>query len=460
MKKTIAIFLGALLIASAMLVGASSAADRTDSGFGENGVAVIAPPAAAPGGQASITGLASTFRGEMLAAISGGRGAGYFGIARLDAGGRLVPAFGEGGFGARVHVTRPGPAGDGLATYAEGLATTPGGETVVAGLQVNDVRGTAPLLALYRGDGSLDPAFGHGGVVAPKPATEATSETHLYEGGGELHDVGVESVGRIVAVGAQNESAGGRPAAMVIAYRPDGSVDHGFGRNGRVLFTASGRGSETSFTTVRVLGNDSILVAGYLRGRLTVLKLNAKGKLDGRFGDQGRAAVPIPRFGFSGQGRALLGVQANGRILIGSEAPRHGEGPLALVRLLPDGKVDRSFGEDGQAVGTPGGGKGVVVQPEALAVQGNGRIVVTGYREFVKGGGKVTSVFAGVRYLANGTLDRGFGAGGIQLLGPAGGTAGQAALTGADGRAVAAGGAVAGGAFPSSSLLLTRYLPN
>ena len=54
---------------------------------------------------ASITGLASTFGGEMLAAISGGRGAGYFGIALLDAGGRLDPAFGEGGFGTRVHVT-------------------------------------------------------------------------------------------------------------------------------------------------------------------------------------------------------------------------------------------------------------------------------------------------------------------------------------------------------------------
>ncbi len=51
------------------------------------------------------------------------------------------------------------------------------------------------------------------------------------------------------------------------------------------------------------------------------------------------------------------------------------------------------------------------------------------------------------------------GTGGIQLLGPAGGTAGQAALAAADGRVVAAGGAIAGGAFSSSGLLLTRYLP-
>ena len=460
MKTRWATFVAALLIASALPAGAAAAADRTDPGFGEGGVAVIAPPAGVPGGQGSITALAPTSGSGMLAAVSGGRGAGYFGIARFDAGGRLDPAYGEDGFGAPVRVAHPGPAGDGLATYAEGLATTPGGEAVVAGLQANSVRGTAPLLALYRADGSLDPTFGGGGVVAPKPATEATSETHLYEGGGTLHDVGVESSGRIVAVGAQNENAGGRPAAMVIAYRPDGFVDHGFGKNGRVLFTASGRALETAFTTMRVLGNDSILVAGYLRGHLTLLKLDAKGRLDHRFGDEGMASVPIPRFGFCCQGRALLRPLAGGKILIGSEASRHGEGPLALVRLLPDGKVDRSFGEDGKAVGTPSGGKEPAVQPEALAVQGNGRIVVTGYRESVKPDGKATPVFASVRYLVNGKLDRGFGDRGIQLLGSAGGTAGQAALSGPDGRVVAAGGALAGGAFQKSSLLLTRYLPN
>jgi hypothetical protein len=146
--------------------------------------------------------------------------------------------------------------------------------------------------------------------------------------------------------------------------------------------------------------------------------------------------------------------------LIGSEVSRRGEGLLVLVRLRRDGTVDRSFGKDRRAVGVPRGGKGIWVEPEALAVQGNGRIVVTGYREREKPNGKIFPVFATVRYLANGKLDRGFGNGGIQLLGRAGETAGQAALTGADGRVVAAGGALAGGAFSNSSLLLTRYLQN
>jgi uncharacterized delta-60 repeat protein len=448
------------LLVLGMAVAAAVAADRTDPGFGSGGVAEAQPPEEAQGRSLGVRDLTAV-PGGMVAAVGGLEGFGYFAAARLGAMGDVDTTFGRGGFTQRLRIRHPGPAGDALQTQAEGVDVQRDGKIVVAGYQENSLRGTAPLLARFHPYGSLDRGFGRGGVVAPKPASEGTDARHPLEGGGLLHDVAVQRGGRIVAVGARNEERGARPAAMVIAYRPDGRIDRGFGRRGRLLFPARQRAVSTTLSRVEVLRNRKILVAGYLRGRLVLLRLTPTGKLDRSFGGGDGKVVPkMRRYFFCCPLPALLAVQRDGRILVGSEAVRRSEYPFVLARFHPDGRPDRSFGRGGIATGRPPAGRGFYLVPTDVAVQGNRRIVVVGYEERVAADRRVFLVFTAMRYLANGRLDRSFGDGGMQTLSRGGGSSAWAAVTQPNGRVVAGGGAEEGRGLPSDpALLLTRYLP-
>jgi uncharacterized delta-60 repeat protein len=453
----------ALLVLGAVVAVTAVAADRTDPTdptFGSGGVAAVQPPEEAQGRVVGVRDLDSV-PGGMVAAVGGLEGFGYFAAARLGGRGSLDTTFGQAGFTQRLRIRHPGSAGDALWTQAEGVDVQLDGRIVVAGYQENSLRGTAPLLARFRPDGSLDRSFGRGGVVAPKPASEGTDALHSTVGGGLLHDVAVQRGGRIVAVGAQNEERGARPAAMVIAYRPNGRIDRGFGRQGRLLLPARERAVSTTLTTVEVLRNRKILVAGYLRGRLVVLRLTPTGRLDRSFGGgDGKVTPRMRRFFFCCHPPALLEVQRDGRILLGSEAVRRGEYPFVLARFHPDGRPDRSFGKAGLATGRPPAGRGFYLVPTDVAVQGNRRIVVVGYRERVAADRKVFLVFTALRYLPNGRLDRSFSDGGMQTLSRTGGSSAWAAVTQPNGRVVAGGGAEEGrGLPPDPALLLTRYLP-
>jgi len=199
--------------------------------------------------------------GRLIAAIGDLEGSrGYFGAARLIRNGLLDTSFGSGGYTARLHVRHPGPSGSGLQLRARAIAQQKNGRILVAGRQENELGGTATLLARYRPDGSLDRSFAGRGVIAPKPAVEGVDAAHLDRGGGAFHDVAVQPGGRIIAVGGQNEERGGRPAGLVIAYRPNGEVDRSFGEGGRLVFRRTRDHLFTGFTSVKPLPSGKILV--------------------------------------------------------------------------------------------------------------------------------------------------------------------------------------------------------
>jgi uncharacterized delta-60 repeat protein len=446
------------LLAAGMV--AAAAADRTDPTFGSGGVAEVPAPPETQGRTIGVKDLALVSGGKLAAAVGGIEGSSYFAAARLGETGDLDPTFGRAGFTERLQIRRSGFAWEGLRTQAQGLDVQPDGKIVVAGYLANSTGGTAPLLARFRPDGSLDPSFGRSGAVAPKPGPEVANPLEPFRGGGILHDVAIQPGGRIIVVGGQNEEAGGRPAAMVIAYRSDGTVDRQFGRRGRLIFRAQNRFLYNSMTTIRVLRNRKILIGGYLRGRLVLLRLTPDGRLDRGFGGgDGKVLPKGKRFDFCCQEPALLAVQRDGRIIVGSEAGRRAEYPLLLARLRPDGRPDRSFGAGGVATGKPSGRSGAYVIPTDLAVQGDNRIVVVGYQERVGEQRKVFFLFTALRYLSAGRLDRSFGNGGIQTLALGAGSTAGAAVTQGNGRVVAGGGVEGRVGVPlEPSLLLTRYL--
>jgi uncharacterized delta-60 repeat protein len=236
---------------------------------------------------------------------------------------------------------------------------------------------------------------------------------------------------RVAAVALQNDGklvvAGESDRSFAVArYLPDGSLDPGFGSDGKVVVTQVGA-AETSFegelSALALQADGKIVVVGrtwqQYSNDIAVVRFNADGTLDASFGDGGKVTTNFPdsvppthsapgptsgyglrsqdptnspgpppssrlTYGEYGYDEAsAVGIQADGKLVVGG---------TSLVRYNPDGTLDTSFGSGGR----------VTTKVHALAVQRDGKIVVVG----------AAGAFAVARYTSDGTLDASFGAGG------------------------------------------------
>jgi uncharacterized delta-60 repeat protein len=188
----------------------------------------------------------------------------------------------------------------------------------------------------------------------------------------------------------------------------------------------------------------TVRVADALAG--TAAAASTAGTLDPTFGKNG---IVLTNQGFP----AAAVLQSNGDIVVavGSGSPGSG-----LVRFLPNGATDTTFGNGGFAalpdLGIPS------VHP-GLAVQSDGKLVWAGEATASNGTG---STFAVVRFNANGTLDQGFGAGGLATSAFANSTVqgAQTVLVQPDGKILAGGAALFGGRPPKDIGGLVRFNAN
>jgi uncharacterized delta-60 repeat protein len=102
----------------------------------------------------------------------------------------------------------------------------------------------------------------------------------------------------------------------------------------------------------------------------------AQAALDPSFGSDGlaRIANPIGEGTFWAEDASDVAVQPDGKILVAADGRGQDSVYWAVVRYLPDGRLDPGFGVGGVAVLTqtdPGEARGIALQPD-------GRIVVTG----------------------------------------------------------------------------------
>lgn len=243
--------------------------------------------------------------------------------------------------------------------------------------------------------------------------------------------------------------------AVAAEASPAGTLDRSFAGDGRKLIDVYGRHDRAN--TIAVQDDGKILMAGRASlsrsqgggpPRMTVVRLGRGGGIDDGFGRHGRVSVRrFDRYLF-GQAHALL-VQDNGRILVGGERTLG----LGLVRLRPNGALDRSFSGDGK-VKTTVLGSDVLHRVLDLAVQDDGRIVAVGVaNDFDDARGP--SDLALVRYRRNGELDTSFGDGGAVVtdFGTDARTVGNAVAIQADGRIVVAG-------EVQSNWIAARFLAN
>lgn len=294
-----------------------------------------------------------------------------FALLRCDPDGSLDPAFGGDGM-VTTEVT-PGVFHD----LAYSAALQPDGKIIAAGVSRATVNNDDFALVRYNTDGSLDTGFDSDGIVTSDIGNGPASGSRVI----------VQPDGKIVA------AAQWRFAYALTRYDTDGAVDTSFGSGGRVwVFPGS------SILDLVLQPDGKILVVGSNGGSRTIIsRYNPEGSLDASFGSGGLVTTNI----FTG---VKMAVQPDGKILVtGMRAVKFSQF-FVVARFNPDGSFDTTFDGDGytSTSGIAGAGP-VVAQPD-------GKIVAGGNSN---GSGGPSSVFALIRYNANGTIDTTFGSGGI-----------------------------------------------
>lgn len=234
--------------------------------------------------------------------------------------------------------------------------------TIVAAGDAIGSGGPATVLARYRPDGSLDPAFGSGGKVR-SPGIGA--------GNGLVR----QPDGKLVVAGTVAGGAGTEFAAA--RFGPDGSLDTAFGSQG--VATAPIGSSGVPFG-IALQADGRLVAAGnaadsYGQSGWGVARWNPDGTLDGTFGEGG---VVVTKAGpYDGLARAVA-VQRNGKIVTAGDSRRSppDDSEVTVVRYQPNGSLDARFGKNG--IVTTSYGNVLYSYGEGLALQADGKILVAG----------------------------------------------------------------------------------
>jgi uncharacterized delta-60 repeat protein len=427
----------------------------------------------------------------LLAVIGIGCGAtGTDGAPAVEAaltGDGLDPSFGNGGF-------VDGHFGDAVNNFGfADAALDPSGNVVVWG-HVTNVNGTqlSGVIVRYLPSGAPDPSFGSGGRVILSLGTSQTAPIALA----------TQPDGKLLALAAVVN--GVSPAQTVLLrLGTNGQLDATFGAGGQVVVTFPAPATFSASPNIILVQPDGKLL---LAGAATPPRHNpnppqtvlgrtlASGALDTSFASGGFAsavAVGVPRAvallasgdmvvannvaavaQFSAAG-TLLAAPTGGSV-VASDQSGAGLGTVAFLpnaqyviakaigvtkritntqvtRYTPQGAVDPSFSSPQFSFGD------VLTKtlPQALAIDGQGRIVVGGaYQPDTVG----TTLFGVARLTAGGSLDATFGAGGVLTTALAGSS--WSVLPQPDGRIVSSGTIAVGNntSMTQVDLGIVRYL--
>lgn len=390
---------------------------RTEPSFGRSSIAKKS--VALPEGKPLVCGSTGEFNHPRMS------------LARYDAAGDLDATFGNGGLAQADWGSPGGSVGNNMVVQADG-------RIVVVGSNNKD---DEFALARFLADGTLDSSFGDGGKVL----------TSVGTGWEVAHGVALQPDGKIVVAGAAQNGA--HTDFALVRYLPNGALDSLFGNNG-IVMTAVGPQADYG-TGVALQPDGRILVGGRAWNGVDydfgMVRYLGDGSLDPDFGNGGKMMTSIGPGDDMGIGMHLL---PDGRIIqAGRAAVRAQSGSSydqALVRYLPNGSLDATFGTGGKVITRVGRVTGSSIT--GLAVQADGRIVTTG-TGFVDSLGGVTVS----RYEENGSVDTSFGKGGSVRTALFGGQAsGSGVAVQGDGTLLVVGGS----SYPSSSgstWVLARY---
>src|SRR5262249_2050221 len=241
-------------------------------------------------------------------------------------------------------------------------------------------------------------------LIGQKTARRNAVWPRLFPRRSLIYRLGIGGVGIIAAL-----SAGGQ-----LAQAASGALDQTFGLRGRV--TTDFHGTTDIAYAIALQPDGKMVVVGttyanndYTGEDFAVTRYNVNGTLDMTFGVNGKVTTDFP--GLAAVASAVV-IQSDGKIVVaGGAFPLFTFlGDFKVVRYSPDGSLDKTFGNGG-IVTTSFPGQGSYAF--AVALQSDGKIIAAGtdYVNFSSDDSSNTD-FALARYNANGRLDPTFGKGG------------------------------------------------
>jgi len=302
-------------------------------------------------------------------------------LCRLNADGSLDPSFGDEGLALAFLPDR--------SLVGRIILPMPDGRIVVVGRTTDiDLQRDAALVC-FLPNGTLDPAFGNGGMVVVDLGDDEVFMSAF-----------LDVDGSIVAAGRKGSDV------LVMRFDEAGVPVADFGVDGVVSIVV---GPADPLGAVRVAqratGDIQLMYRASQGFRLAVLFAN--GELDLDYGEDGSVLTTAP-----GAANTLT-LLDDGAILIAGGGGGIGD-PVCLAasvhKLLPDGTADNEFGVNGLVLD---GVSEVCDLFFDLQVQGDGKILVTGtFTPDLN----IGSDLAVIRYLSDGARDPSFGENGLILI--------------------------------------------
>ncbi|MGI8809700.1 MAG: hypothetical protein ACR2KK_18040 [Acidimicrobiales bacterium] len=285
-------------------------AGRLDPGFGTGGVVRLDLSTVD-----TVWGLVKLSDDRLLVVgsqvgVGPGRTDADFAVVRLTADGTEDPAFGTGGT-ALVGV------GPDVSEVPKSAVELPDGKVVVAGYAT--VGGVvSPVLFRLTTAGTLDPAFGDGGI-AVRPVLGNVAEAYAV----------VLAGNRLVTTGYGKDTAEAKVDLIANGFTLDGALDRSFGTNGLARVDVAGD-DDRGRNLVALPDGRTVLVGSAKTGATNldamVVSLTPTGQFDAAFGQGGRKLYDVggPNDAFFGvalssDGSRLAAVGYLGRDASGGE---------------------------------------------------------------------------------------------------------------------------------------------
>jgi uncharacterized delta-60 repeat protein len=283
----------------------------------------------------------------------------------------------------------------------------------VAAPGIDSTTDYATIVARFSPAGVLDANFGDGGIVTKNLVAGANGEL--------ARAIGIQSTGKIVVAATVDRLNGADARDRDVAlFRllPSGILDTTFGADGVALLDLStGAASGSSFLAdsvwhLVIQPDDRIAFTGGQVGPsstdtdFVMVRLLPDGAYDTSFGAGGRVLVDIDHANASARSIALL---PNGDLMGCGYMDLGGVGSPVLYQVTSAGVLDTTFGSGGVFNAAV-----LAAQTEAYAIglQGD-KLVTTGYG---RGATAESLDWLSLRFLADGTLDTTYGDAGVARI--------------------------------------------
>ena len=331
-------------------------------------------------------------------------------LLRYNSVGNIDTTFGIGGF-FQGNMNPIFPLNRSYIPYS--MAIQPDDKIIIMGTQGSEAFGNGFWIARLLPNGSADTTF------------NGTGYLDLYFG--TTQDRGrcikLQSDGKIIVAGKSGNL--GHNFAMA-RINSNGTLDDTFGIGGKVQTTLLDTQSEVNSIAIQVDGK--IILGGATDNQpyaydFALIRYNSDGSIDTSFGTNGKVITTL-NTSFSDIVTKII-IQEDGKILAGGFSSREYDSKFAMVRYLPNGAIDTSFGSNGILISNYNSANA------DSTLQTDGKILMVG--------GFDLGVFTVLRFYNNGSLDTTFGNNGVVYVLPGTGGYGGKVLIQPDNKIVVCG---------------------